>query len=116
MVNLLLQITFIAHLLACGWFATTWIGDDVDGEGEESWVDWYEEGSAAGGPVSEQYYFSFYWAICILAATNPIPPCNDLERGYVVGVSLLNRIIFAYVVGQISSLIVSLDKQAATGD
>lgn len=54
--TLLVQIFFIAHLLACGWFLTTWIHD----EDLPTWIDIYDGGSAADGPVSEQYYFSFY--------------------------------------------------------
>ena len=40
-VTLTLQIVFIAHLLACSWFLTTWIGDEP-----VTWIDLYDDGSA----------------------------------------------------------------------
>ena len=40
---------------------------------EPTWIDVYDDGSAADGPVSQQYLFSFWWAITTLAAQNPIP-------------------------------------------
>ena len=55
--ELTLQIVFIAHLLACGWFATTWFGGVPDDE--PRWIDVYEDGEAADGPVSRQYLISF---------------------------------------------------------
>ena len=110
-VSLLLQIVFIAHLLACGWFLTTWI--DEDDSDELTWIHIYEDGFAADGPVSQQYLYSFYWALTTLSAQNPIPPTTDRERCFVVAVSLLNRLLFAYIVGQISALLSALDRQAA---
>ena len=110
-VELTLQIIFIAHLLACGWFATTWMATpEAD---EPRWIDIYEDGEAADGPTSKQYLFSFYWSLTMLTALNPIPPTTDTERFYTLWVNLLNRLLFAYIVGKIGSLVAALDKQAA---
>ena len=108
-VQLLAQMLFVAHMLACGWFLTTWI----DGVDEPKWIDLYDEGSAADGPVRRQYYFSFWWSITTLFAVNPIPQITDTERDFMIGVNLFNRLFFAYVVGNISSLISQFDRQAA---
>ena len=111
-VQLMLEIVFIAHLLACSWFATTWL-HGMHNPGEATWIDVYEGGDAADGPVPQQYLYSFYWALTVLSAQNPIPPTTDSERIFMVGVSLLNRLLFAYIVGKISTLIAALDRQSA---
>ena len=111
-VQLMLEIVFIAHMLACAWFSTTWLHAWHTPE-EATWIDVYEGGDAADGPVSQQYLYSFYWALTVLSAQNPIPPTTDSERIFMVGVSLLNRLLFAYIVGKISSLIAALDRHAA---
>ena len=110
--RLLLVILFIAHLLACGWFLTTWISDDEIENGMQ-WIHIYDDGSAADGPASRQYFFSFYWALTVISAINPMAPSTDTERSFMVGVSLLNRLLFAYVVGQVSGLIAAIDRQSA---
>jgi len=38
---------------------------------------------------------------------------NDGERQFIIAVTMLNRLLFAYIVGQIASLIAALDRQAA---
>ena len=108
-VQLIAQMLFVAHILACGWYLTTWLGD-VD---EETWIDVYDGGSAADGPVRRQYYFAFWWAITTLFAVNPIQPRTDSERDFLIVVNVFNRLFFAYVVGNISSLIAQFDRQAA---
>lgn len=112
-VELVVQLLFISHLLACCWFTTTWFGGDVTRGDELTWIEVYDDGSAADGPVSRQYYFSFYWAMTTLFAQNPIKPGTDGERNFQMCVSLLNRLLLAYVIGRISSLISQLDRQAA---
>ena len=106
-VSLLLQIVFIAHLLACGWFLTTWI--DEDDSDELTWIHIYEDGFAVDGPVSQQYLYSFYWALTTLSAQNPIPPDGPRALLRRCG-GLLNRLLFAYIVDQLLS---ALDRQAA---
>ena len=177
-VELVVQMLFIAHMLACGWFTTTWLSPprdaasaaSEDDEGLEwsvksaaegaaweddptyglTWIERYDHGSAADGPVSRQYFLSLYWAICTLFAINPIPAATDGERKFVMVrpqtatlralarpvpaalrawlrcshhrpcrsrarqvVNVVNRLLLAYIVGKISSLIAQLDRQAA---
>ena len=108
-VQLIAQMLFVAHMLACGWFLTTWLSD----ADEETWIDSYDGGSAADGPVRRQYYISFWWAITTLFAVNPIPQRTDSERDFMIMVNVFNRLFFAYIVGNISSLIAQFDRQAA---
>jgi len=110
-VQLIAQMLFVAHILACGWFLTTWLW--LDGSDEETWIDLYDGGSAADGPVQRQYYLSFWWSITTLFAVNPIPQRTDSERDFIIVVNVFNRLFFAYVVGNISSLISQFDRQAA---
>ena len=85
LVQLLVKMVFITHLLACGWFAMT-MADEAEGD-SVSWVTEYDGGSAAEGPVSKQYLYSFYWALTTLCATTPLrtnqgraAPCLMLAR------------------------------------
>ena len=80
---------------------------------EETWINLYDGGSAADGPVRRQYYISFWWSITTLFAVNPIPQRTDSERDFMIMVNVFNRLFFAYIVGNISSIIAQFDRQAA---
>ena len=126
--ELVLQMLFFSHALACGWFLTTWVEygatDDDDGAASGAgdatlglrWIDVYDEGSASDGPASRKYYLAFYWALTTVTAVNPIPPTNDAERNFQLVVALCNRLFFAYVIGKITGLISNLDRQQAVVD
>jgi hypothetical protein len=119
-IELVLQMLFFAHILACGWFLTTWLhddGGDTDGVPDEAdeglalrWIDTYDEGSARDGPAGRQYYLAFYWALTVVTAVNPIQPNNDVERNFLLATNLVNRLFFAYVIGKITGLIANLDR------
>ena len=103
---------FIAHFLACLWFLTTWLNLEDDPSVDGSWIDAFDEGSAAEGPVIRQYFVSLFWVTCTLFAQSPMPPTNDRERGFLMVVSLLNRLFMGYIIGKISFLVATLDRQA----
>ena len=65
----------------------------------ETWIDVYDDGSAAEGPVTRQYYLSFWWAVTTLFAVNPISPITDPERSFMIIVNIVNRLLLAYIIG-----------------
>ena len=84
--ELVVMMLMVSHFLACGWFLTTWINDDDD-EGSEQeasprWIDHYDDGSAADGPLSRQYYLAYYWALVTVTSKPPYAPVNDTERNF----------------------------------
>jgi hypothetical protein len=65
----------------------------------------HRSGSAVNGPVSEQYFFSFYWGLTVVTALNPISPNNDTERRFQLVVGVLNKFFFAYIIGRVTGLL-----------
>jgi len=112
--QLIVMMMFMAHLLACGWFFMTTLAP----EGVPTWIDIFDDGSAAEGPFEEQYLFSFYWALTALVGegADTAKAQTDYEKGYSIFVRVLRSLFFAYVVGEISTLLQALDRQAALVD
>ena len=110
LVFLVVKMFFVAHLLACGWFYVA-----THSPGGESWLTTYDDGSAVDGPLSRQYLFSLYWAFTTLTTVGygDITPTNDSERQFATVALLAGAFVFAYILGDISSLLATLDRQAA---
>mmetsp|Transcript_18159 Transcript_18159/g.36614 ORF Transcript_18159/g.36614 Transcript_18159/m.36614 type:complete len:611 (-) Transcript_18159:819-2651(-) len=75
-------------------------------------------GQSGGGmalPLATRYFYSFYWALCTLVGSGSpdVVPVTDSERKYDACVALLSALVFGYVIGEISTLLASLDRQAA---
>lgn len=115
---LVVKMFFVAHLLACGWFyvasSQTMTDEPMPGDGS-SWIADYDGGSALYGPIGRQYLFSLYWAFTTLTTVGygDITASSDLERQYCTGALLVGAFVFAYILGDISSLLATLDRQAA---
>ena len=110
LVFLVVKMFFVAHLLACGWFYVA-----THSPGGESWLTTYDDGSAVDGPLSRQYLFSLYWAFTTLTTVGygDITPTNDTERQFATVALLAGAFVFAYILGDISSLLATLDRQAS---
>lgn len=106
LVMLVSKLLFVSHLLACGWF----FAGTLAGEDEVSWVEAYDP---TMDTVSRQYLASFYWAVTTLTTVGygDITPNTDAERQYAIFALLMCSLIFAYIVGDISSLIEMLNRQ-----
>ena len=62
--GMVVQLLGMVHLLGCFWY---YVAVQAKENGAAtSWIDEYDGGSAAGGPVSKQYLFSVYWALTTL--------------------------------------------------
>ena len=109
--QLIMLMAYMAHMMACGMFLMTTLAAPE----EATWVDVYDDGSASEGPFGEQYLFSFYWAITTLVgAGGNIPSAQtDPEKIYGTCATVLRALFFAYVIGEIGTLLQALDRQAA---
>ena len=109
-VSLVLKMTFVAHLLACAWY---YIGNTAGSDEEVTWVTSYDDGTALDAPLSTKYLYSMYWSLTTLTTVGygDITPTNDIERRFVTFALLIGSLTFAYILGDIGSLMQSLDRQ-----
>ena len=114
--TLVFKMLMVAHIAGCGWFYLVWFS-----KGDVDWVNAHDErvygeaGVTMAGPVSDQYLISVYWALVTLTTVGygDIVPTNPLETLYASVAVIVGALCFAYIIGDIGSLIASMDKQAA---
>ena len=85
--RLAVEMDAVAHRLRCTWPVWWWAGGStrrthvhihihihrwLDTTDATTWIDVYDDGSAAGGPVGQQYLFSFWY--CPTRAPHRAPP------------------------------------------
>lgn len=117
LVGVVMKVVFVSHLLGCFWFYVGSAQRD-DESAKESWLSVYDNGSALDASVGQQYLYSVYWALTTLTTVGygDITAQNDLERAYTMFALLVSAMVFAYLMGDITALIASLDKQKAMID
>ncbi|OWZ24312.1 hypothetical protein PHMEG_000677 [Phytophthora megakarya] len=108
-VRLVCRVSFIAHVLACGYFFVARVSRSTDG-GIRSFFP--SEQNSNG----EMYVYFLYWATTTMTTTGygDTPPQNIDEVAYVsVGV-LVGASTFTYVVGTLSSVVEELNESSDT--
>lgn len=117
--KLLLEIMFLGHLLSCFWFYVATI-DPVD----ESFVCeehlWFECSGAVEGlwkPADKwtQYVTSMYWTIATITTVGygDMGAGTTGERLYSMLAMLVGASVFGFIIGNISSLLGSMDARQA---
>ena len=107
--KLLLAVVVVLHLVACVWFLVPFVGDFPP----NSWV--ISEGIAEVGP-STQYIRSLYWVV-VTATTvgyGDITPHRNVEYVLSMIVILIGASMWAFIIGNIASLLSSLDSAKTT--
>ncbi|KAL3667215.1 hypothetical protein V7S43_007450 [Phytophthora oleae] len=112
--KLALTMLFIAHLVACLWYA---VGRS---DSEKSWVISISLDPAghANDTDSLQYVRSVYWAIVTMTTIGygDIVAHSNTERLLNIAVMAVGVSFFGYVIGTISTLVTNLDVAAARYD
>lgn len=103
--KLLLQICFMAHLVACFWHMLTLPNRSPN---------WISEFGYSDDPVTAQYVSSFYWTISTMLTIGygDISGTNGNERLYCIFTMLLGGVMFGAVISQVTRLIESRNPQA----
>ena len=115
-VQMVLQLLFLAHMLGCFWFyMAALVGIDME---ITTWVSSYDDGRGVDAPPDVQYLYAVYWALTTLTTVGygDITPTNDVERVYSLFALLLGALVFGYMLSSIGSLVAAIDRQAALSE
>jgi len=115
-VQMVMQLLFLAHMLGCFWFyIAALVGIDPE---IVTWVSSYDDGTALDAPADVQYLYAVYWALTTLTTVGygDITPTNNMERLYSLFALLLGALVFGYMLSSIGSLVAAVDRQAALSD
>lgn len=107
--KLVLAVILVMHWLACAWFLVSY----ADGFPPESWV--AQESIVEAAPPS-QYIRSLYWVVVTATSVGygDITPNRDVEYVLSMLVILVGASMWAFIIGNIASLLSSLDSAKST--
>lgn len=121
---LVVVVLYTTHLLTCFNWALARAAQDEAGNWNLDiqtwakqypyWNDQYTDFTVSTQNFDEQYTVSFYWAITTISTVGygDVLPTNHSERTWTIIVMLVGSAIFAYIVGNISDVVMS--KNAAS--
>ena len=114
-------IVMMTHMLSCLWFAaakqTTTGPGLVDEDGNvlyeyDTWLLQY--GMPEDAPLWEQYVAAYYWCVCTITTVGygDISAHSVPERNVAIFSAALGATMFAFVCGNMTSIVVAMDKDA----
>ena len=106
LLRLVLQVTFIAHLLACFWFFMSTSEEEVHAANWWNTIDYLVDAN-----VEDYYISSLYWAFTTMTTVGygDLTPQTGTERTYSIIVMILGATVFGYIVGNVSQMVGRLD-------
>eukprot|EP00753_Platysulcus_tardus_P013660 PLAT3821.3.p1 GENE.PLAT3821.3~~PLAT3821.3.p1 ORF type:complete len:1960 (+),score=909.62 PLAT3821.3:67-5946(+) len=118
--RLLFALLFITHLLACFWHYIAVTEQAAAGELDSStlapqMVSWMIAYGIHDAPVSSRYIASIYWTMATITGVGygDVAAETTLERGYSIFTQIIGATSFGFFIGNISSLLETMDGRAA---
>lgn len=98
--KLIILITFIAHWIACFFYA---VGESELPD-EDSWI---VSTGIADASISTKYIYSLYWAFATMTTVGygDIHPNTPKERALTLITMLVSCVVYAYTIGSIGNLV-----------
>ncbi|MCB9245333.1 MAG: ion transporter [Flavobacteriales bacterium] len=102
--NFFVMISIFTHVLACGWYYTAYKA----GFPEDSWI---VRAGVDTNNREEAYIHSLYWTVTTVTTIGygDITPKRTVELVFVIVVMLLGASMYAYIIGNIASLVSNID-------
>ena len=112
-VSLIVKLLFFAHLFGCGWKGVSALDAVDDGEART----WLSTAPFDATETAEQYLLAFNWALSTLTGASAlVKPVSSVEVWYSTAGCIVGALSFGYIIGEIGSLLATLDKQSAMVD
>ena len=108
-IKFLSGILFLSHLIACGWYLSSFLS----GFPEKSWV---VLNGIENSDVATIYIRSLYWTVTTMTTIGygDITPHLNYEYVFTIIVMIIGASLYAFIIGNIASLISTLDVQKAS--
>ena len=102
--GLLLQILFIAHMLACGWYYMN----------EATGFGWSHQFGIVNDHILDRYLKSLYWTIATMMAVGygDIYATNNTERIYSIFAQIVGAFMFGLIIGTVQTVMETADARA----
>ena len=102
-------ILFLSHLITCGWFLSSFLTKFP----AKSWV---VLSGIENSDIVTQYLRSLYWTVTTMTTVGygDITPHLNYEYVFTIIVMIIGAFMYAFIIGNIASLISTLDVQKAT--